>query len=104
MFCDQVGPRAEEDIISRWVSKELEPVGPISTDFLTEVPDQPIVRHTKQFGSLATLKLPRTCADCNGGWMSRLEALFSTCLPTPGWGRVEGYDRAMKVPAKGLEH
>ena len=73
MFCDQVGPRAEEDIISRWVSKELEPVGPISTDFLTEVPDQPIVRHTKQFGSLATLKLPRTCADCNGGWMSRLE-------------------------------
>lgn len=73
MFCDQAGPRAEEDIISRWVSKELEPVGSISTDFLTEVPGQPIVRHTKQFGNLATLKLPRTCVDCNGAWMSRLE-------------------------------
>jgi hypothetical protein len=73
MFCDQVGPLAEEDIISRWMSKALQPVGSIHTDFLTEIPGQPITRHTRQFGNLSTLKLPRTCVGCNGGWMSRLE-------------------------------
>ncbi len=73
IFCNQRKPRAKEDIISAWLSKELNPTGKVFTDFFTDIPGQPVTKRTEQFGNLATLKLKRVCVDCNGGWMSRLE-------------------------------
>lgn len=73
MFCDKWGPRAEEDIITRWSSRELKPNSPVETHFLTELSGQRLRGHTKKSGDFAVLKLSQVCLDCNTGWMSGLE-------------------------------
>jgi len=73
IFCDERKPRAREDVISEWMSDELNPTGTVYTDFITELPGVPLQRRSKKSGNLATLKLRDVCVDCNGGWMSRLE-------------------------------
>jgi hypothetical protein len=55
------------------MSEELSPTGTVYTDFITELPGEPLRKRSKKSGDLATLKLPDVCVDCNGGWMSRLE-------------------------------
>ena len=47
--------------------------GQVVTDYLTEVPGEAIMSRTRRFADLRTVRLPRVCVTCNGGWMSRLE-------------------------------
>jgi hypothetical protein len=73
IFCNQRRPRAVEDIISNWIAREFDPVGAITTDFITAMPGEAVTHRSQQFGNLATLKLKRVCQVCNTGWMSVIE-------------------------------
>jgi hypothetical protein len=73
IFCNQRRPRAIEDIISNWIAREFDPVGAITTDFITAMPGEAVTHRSQQFGNLATLKLKRVCEVCNTGWMSAIE-------------------------------
>ena len=73
VFCDEWGPRAREDIITGWLSAELNPTGRVLKDFFTDIPEQMITKRSKVSGGLRTIKLSEVCKACNGGWMSRLE-------------------------------
>ncbi len=57
VFCNERGLRAREDIITRWFSAELNPTGPVLTDFFTDIPAQMIIKRTKALGDLRTIKL-----------------------------------------------
>lgn len=73
IFCNKRRPKAEEDVISQWLSDELHSTGQVTTEFITQMPGQPRMSRSQTFGNLATLKLHRVCHDCNNGWMSNLE-------------------------------
>lgn len=73
IFCDERKPRAREDVIPIWMSDELHATGAVYTDFVTDMPGQPLRSRTKKSANLATLKLPDVCVGCNGTWMSALE-------------------------------
>ena len=73
IFCGLRGPRAREDIISDWLAEELGGTPPISTTHFADVGGQEPRSFTQTHGSVATLKYPEVCRDCNGGWMSNLE-------------------------------
>lgn len=73
VFCNQRRPRAVEDVISNWIAREFDPVGAITTDFITAMPGEKVTQRTQQFGNLATVKLKQVCEVCNSTWMSKIE-------------------------------
>jgi hypothetical protein len=74
IFCGQRRERGREDIVTDWLSTALGPTGAVFTDFLTDIPGEPIKgRYGRRSGDLRTIKLKKVCKVCNGGWMSRLE-------------------------------
>jgi len=66
-------PKADEDVLPVWLSRELNSTGQVVTEFITEMPGQPRTTRFQPFANLATLKLERVCHVCNNGWMSELE-------------------------------
>lgn len=73
IFCGQRRPRAREDIISNWLSDELGGVGVIETHHVAVYEGRKPRAWRTTSGSMATLKFPDVCVDCNGTWMSVLE-------------------------------
>lgn len=80
IFCNHRRPKADEDIIPHWLANALDPTGAITTEFITAMPGDPIIRRERKSESLATLKLRRVCEVCNTGWMSDLEELTKPLL------------------------
>jgi len=80
IFCDERGPRAKEDIIPNWLAEELGGVPPILTTHFANVTGEESRKFTQTHQTLATLKFPEVCVNCNGGWMSRMESLTKAHL------------------------
>ncbi|MCU1485236.1 MAG: hypothetical protein JWN67_1982 [Actinomycetia bacterium] len=82
-FCGLIRPQAKEDVIPKWLARELGGVAP----FVAEArhfsgSDELISRTERKVGSAAAYKLRGVCVTCNNGWMSELEnAARAVLLP-----------------------
>jgi hypothetical protein len=73
MFCDQLVARSREDVVPQLLAGELGGTAPFLNDRYTLMHGQLLAARSKKVGSFAALKVPRVCAQCNNGWMARME-------------------------------
>ena len=80
-FCGERRRETVEDAWPRWLNKVmLDPQGAGQAHDISIVDGVPMVRRRRKVVSYNTERVRGICADCNNGWMSRLESAAKPIL------------------------
>jgi hypothetical protein len=85
VFCNKVGRRAREDIVSKWIAEALRPdeEGAVWVETTRYNRDEHLGSRLNKWGDFATYKAKNVCKKCNGVWMSQLDNAAKGLLLTP---------------------